>query len=485
MPVQENRESSLIHLHLSEAHSKAESGDFGGALESVREAKSLEPKNVYILAFEKQTEQLHELASSHSLTEEQKSDILESLPSIIERALESPSTPEKSAQANVPAGPLDAQREKLEKAAALDWLKNQYFQHAHEYVRKGEYQHALAEIRRVYIIDADNRTARDFEKQITELSQRRPDQRPKTQTTLLGAPPPTQARPPKFTSGDSEATPMMTEEWSSPQQLRLQPRNPPPKAAAGKKKSNSMLFFLIFVALVGLALALLWYYQRNVLSRKPAQNKPLPPPAAESFQVSPSNAPEQNYLVSSSSTDTNAGGTDVTELAKGTSSSEEEMAVNGTEGNPAPGTSSQLQVNSRGAPPTPSGQEGRTSTSSPLMALQSAPSEASFAGPKKTETDTATPQRFVAVEKEARIVKLNRPKFSDALPPSVLDGTVVIQVQIDTLGRPIQTLTLKATNDLLIRPVIDAVMTSQYAPAEMSSGPVTSWLTIPFKFVHQ
>jgi hypothetical protein len=337
----------------------------------------------------------------------------------------------------------------------------------------------------VYIIDADNRTARDFEKQITELSQRRPDQRPKTQSTLLGTPPPTQSQPPKFTPGDSEITPTMTEEWSSPQQLLRQPQKPPPKATAGKKKSNSLLVFLIFVALVGLALALLWYYQRNVLTRKPVPNKPLPPPAAEQYLLSPSSAPEQNYLVSSSATDSSEGTTDVTELAASTTlTGEKENAIEGTKDNPTPGAGRQ-PGEFKGAPASRSDPEGRASTSSPLMASQSAPSEASFAGPKKSESDSATPQKFVAVEKEARIVKLNRPKFSDALPPSVLDGIIVIQVQIDTLGRPVQTLTLKATNDLLIRPVIDAVMSSQYLPAEMSNGPVTSWLTIPFKFVHQ
>jgi hypothetical protein len=35
---------------------------------------------------------------------------------------------------------------------------------------------------------------------------------------------------------------------------------------------------------------------------------------------------------------------------------------------------------------------------------------------------------------------------------------------------------------MLIQPVVDAVMASQYAPAEMTTGPVASWLTIPFRF---
>jgi tetratricopeptide (TPR) repeat protein len=485
MPVQENREASLIQLHLTEAHSKAESGDFGGALEEVREAKSLEPKNVYILAFEKQTEQLQELASTNSLTDDQRADILESLPSIIERAVESPVTPEKAGQPGTVKPTVDAQHEKLEKAAALDWLKNQYFQHAHEYIRKSEFQHALAEIRRVYIIDPDNKSARDFEKQITELSKLRPDQRPKSQVDLLGTSPPKPIPAAANPLGDADSTPMMTEEWSSPQQLLRQPPKSASRSAPKKRKGNSILIFFIFVAFVGLVLALLWYYQRNILSRKPAEKPSLPPPAAEQYLRSAPRTAERSYVVSTAARQGEEGEVGVTELAAGSPISE-------TDGQLHPDSDTGLDAGAPVTRPSDGGgalsagqsEQNERGTGSPLMASQRAPAESSPTRFNRAAFDSQTPARFVAVQKEARIVKLNKPKFSSALPAGMLDGQVVIQVQIDTLGKPIQTLTLKATNDLLIQPVIDAVMSSKYAPAEMSTGPVISWLTIPFKFVH-
>ena len=93
MPTHENLESSDLERHLTEARSRAEKGEYAAAVSALREAKSLAPKNVYVLAFEKQAEQLNDLHTSHSLTDEQRTDILESIPSIIERALESARSP--------------------------------------------------------------------------------------------------------------------------------------------------------------------------------------------------------------------------------------------------------------------------------------------------------------------------------------------------------------------------------------------------------
>ena len=88
MTPQEDTGSSRIDRHLADAQAKAEAGNFADALATIRKAKALEPKNVYILAFERQAEQLQEFHTAGSLTDEQRSDILDSIPSIIEKALE-------------------------------------------------------------------------------------------------------------------------------------------------------------------------------------------------------------------------------------------------------------------------------------------------------------------------------------------------------------------------------------------------------------
>ena len=61
MPTQNGLNSSHLERHLTEAQSLAEKGDYAAAVGAVREAKSLAPKNVYVLAFEKQAEQLSAL----------------------------------------------------------------------------------------------------------------------------------------------------------------------------------------------------------------------------------------------------------------------------------------------------------------------------------------------------------------------------------------------------------------------------------------
>ncbi len=157
---------------LLEAQDRAENGDYQLAINSIRSVKSDHPRNIYVLAFEKQLEQLHQLTSAGQLSEEQKLDILESLPGIVERALDGQGAELSTGQTAVykPLTP-ETIRQKDEKSAALEWLKNQYFQHAHEYVRKGEYDNALAEIRRVFIIEPSNKIAQDFESQIRQLSQ--------------------------------------------------------------------------------------------------------------------------------------------------------------------------------------------------------------------------------------------------------------------------------------------------------------------------
>jgi hypothetical protein len=115
------------------------------------------------------------------------------------------------------------------------------------------------------------------------------------------------------------------------------------------------------------------------------------------------------------------------------------------------------------------------------MATQSQPDLKPPSTPPRTE-DTATPAPFVAIEKPARIIRLEKPMISTQGFLTGIEGQIVVQVRIDPTGKPVQTVTLKSTNDLLIQPVTDAVMASQYAPAEMTTGPVASWLTIPFRF---
>jgi len=105
------------------------------------------------------------------------------------------------------------------------------------------------------------------------------------------------------------------------------------------------------------------------------------------------------------------------------------------------------------------------STAAPLPPVQQAP-----------------PPAFVAVEKEPQIVRLEKPEFPSFVWKIGGEGQVVIRVLIDANGKPLDSQILKSTNPVFEPPVIEAVMKSQFNPAQMGQGPVAAWLTIPFRF---
>jgi tetratricopeptide (TPR) repeat protein len=481
MPTPNTLDSSPLERQLAEAQDRAEKGEYEAAVRAVREAKSLAPKNVYVLAFEKQAEQLNELHAAGSLTEEQRTDILESIPSIIERAVESSRSPGTLTDMSALKSGAGAAQDKKEKAAALEWLKNQYFQHAHEYIRKGEYQNALAEIRRVYIIDPSNAIASDFEKQFEALAQLK-----RVETLRVYPSAPAQGKgiaagdatgpPPPGSSPATEPTPVLTEEWSSPREMKREAAHRAQEQAKpkGSKKASTLLIALILLALCVLGALLYIYYQRNVY--KKAAVTSLPPPSSEQFFGAPAETAEQNFLVSDS--ESSSGTPEVTALAVNESPPAAEVAKKKT---PGPSKGAARRENKTPSPAAPAPGPQKPANSPPVMAAQSQPDLKPPATPPRTE-DTATPAPFVAVEKPARVIRLEKPKISSEGFLAGVEGQIVVQVRIDPTGKPVQTVTLKSTNDLLIQPVTDAVMASQYAPAEMTTGPVASWLTIPFRF---
>ena len=270
---QERLSSEELAGLLAQGRDLAEAGKHRDALAAVREAKKLHPRNVYVLAFERQIEQLIELSLAGKLGDDERSDILESIPGIIDRALAGSGEP---AFPSVPApDAAAAERARAERAAAHEWLKSQYFQHAHEYVKKGEYDHALTEIRRVFIIDPENAIARDFEVQIGELS--RTSREPTSAQAAPAAPapkpgpqstrPPTKPRAPEAAAGKARAR-----------------GDAPP---ARRKKLSPVSIILLFLALALLAFATVYLVKRLESPSSPAPRSTVSPPQHELY------APEQ------------------------------------------------------------------------------------------------------------------------------------------------------------------------------------------------
>jgi outer membrane biosynthesis protein TonB len=108
---------------------------------------------------------------------------------------------------------------------------------------------------------------------------------------------------------------------------------------------------------------------------------------------------------------------------------------------------------------------------------QSSPS----AGPV-AQTATESPEPFIPVQQEPRVVKLADPELGDVAMKYGSTGEVVARVLIGTDGKAMKVRIVKSTNKFLNKPVAEALLRSSFEPGVMTAGPVQSWLTVPFKF---
>lgn len=245
----------LVRRLLGEAQEHAAAGAFADALADIRKAHALDPANVFILAFERQIEQIQEHNASGTLGPDQRQDILDSLAGIVAQATaeEPPAPPAPGTKTARPPAP--AEREQVR--AARQWLKNQYLQRAHSHVVKKEFDQALAEIRRVFIIDERDRFAREFELkilQMQELQRRKP---------IVSAQPATPPAEPPAAATLADA-------------LKHSPA-PPRTMSLGMK-------IAIIVAAVVIAFAGYYFWKRE-------QPRPLTVPAGEE-QIAPEGTPD-------------------------------------------------------------------------------------------------------------------------------------------------------------------------------------------------
>ncbi len=267
--TQQNTAANRIASLLATARDQVDAGQYHEALAAVRDAKKLSPRNIYVLAFERQIEQLTELSAAGKLGEEERADIVESIPGIMDRALDG--SGEQALPASPPPDAAAADRARVERTAAHEWLKNQYFQHAHEYVKKGEYDHAIAEIRRVFIIDPENKIARDFELQIDELSRiRRESEVTQPVPAKIGTRP--AATPTAPATGDREPVPAKP---GTSQTVEPSP--------AGKKGMRPLSIILLFLALALLAFATVYLIKKLDAPQAPSPRPAISAPQRELF----------------------------------------------------------------------------------------------------------------------------------------------------------------------------------------------------------
>ncbi len=486
-PAENTRPRSSIGEQLSEAYRLFQELQAHDALAIVKDVKHLEPRNVYVLAFEKQLEQFIQLSESRTLTEDQRVDIMDSIPGIIDRAIEGAAVEQLSAERNQRA----LQESKDEKAAALEWLKDQYFQHAHEYVQKGQYDHALAEIRRVYIIDPGNTTAQEFERRIEHLTRVRteppspapaPTLRLVTKESLrveeLIAPEIPEEPAPAPAPPQPVPVPVKTGEFSSPAVLPVE--KPKARAAAPpvrkRMRPAAVVLVLLAVIAVGAAGYFLWTQRQTQKRADMRRGAVIATPQAETFVGPSTTVDERVFVISNGSTSE----TPTPTVEEETPAKKERAAP------PKASRTTRKETASRSALNAVKAKESTESAPkiSPPIAEQKPnpvqkPAQPPASSPQVTEE---APPSTTVVEKSAEIIRLEPIQVGETSGIEELEGQAVVQVQIDAAGKPIGTRVLSSSNPVITQPIVKALMKSKYSPAQMSSGPVTSWMTIPFKF---
>jgi protein TonB len=97
-------------------------------------------------------------------------------------------------------------------------------------------------------------------------------------------------------------------------------------------------------------------------------------------------------------------------------------------------------------------------------------------------TGAEAPAQILYIERMPEVIRLVNPKFPTAAWNAGIEGEVVVRVQIDPDGKPIQAKIVKSSSELFNDVVIDAALKSQYSPGMMPTGPVKTWLRLPFTF---
>ncbi len=92
------------------------------------------------------------------------------------------------------------------------------------------------------------------------------------------------------------------------------------------------------------------------------------------------------------------------------------------------------------------------------------------------------PEPFVVVEKLPVPITHPAPSFPEIARRAGVEGTVFIKMWVTKEGKVKTVEVLKSTSNIFDQAAIDAAMLWTFTPAIMNNGPVSVWVTVPFKF---
>jgi TonB family protein len=486
---------------LRDLSTRTDSGDYAEALALLEIASSSDPENIYIAALKRQLESLFNLDMQNQLDDDRRRELTDPLPGIIECAMREFNQPHLRPAHRPPAPPAPSPEDhaSTEDSASkeLEALKLLYFQRASKFVMRGEYEQALAEVQRVFVVDPENLIAKEYASRVEHLidharklasepiddqTEDLPDAAP--EVTLAAAPeddPP--SRDSRATAWDDNflaaAEPLPEHPSYAPAHkqtvsygdslsaaLENHPRSEDDEHAPRRSRKSLMMIAAVVVLFLGGGLAIVLSSLHAGAGEPPAtpvaQTDNQAHVAAQGTAMIVSQhdgTPQQNPPAT-----TNRSAVPAQKPAHTTEPPAEKPKVN-----PPPVTEE------------PAKQQPLAEASEPPKKEE--PVAVAVPEPKPADVEVpAPPPAFVAVEKEPQIINLVKPQFPGFVWKTAGEGQVVIKVHIDAGGNPTDTQILKSSNVVFEEGVKDAVMKSRFAPAQMGQGPVAAWLTIPFRF---
>jgi len=408
-------------------------GNYTDALQALARAKAEDPRNIFLIALEKQVTRLR----AGGVLPREKTEIVDSLPGLVERARadhRSRSASPEPAQPSVAPGAPAAEK----KDPRLKLVVEQYFRHADDWVKRRDFEAALKEIERVLLIDPENRVAKEYQYRVQSLFRKEQRELP--------------------------------DEGSAPElEISAVGEEAVARVEETKKVGKLVVFLAIGITAIVMVVG-------GIMFLRPSKGQYR----VGYMYVSQSQLPAGEVQTATSA------------VTAGDVAADEGSAVeNAPEVKPPAEPRAKAAVKPESKPETktesaPAVKEQDVVESEPPKAAPSkgadVPSVPSAIGEKqKAPEESAGPARFIPVEQPPKIVQLQQPSFSDEQILNGVQGDIVVKVQIDKSGKPLQAKVISSTNPALDAAVIDAVMRSSYSPGVMSSGPVTTWMTIPLK----
>jgi TonB family protein len=98
------------------------------------------------------------------------------------------------------------------------------------------------------------------------------------------------------------------------------------------------------------------------------------------------------------------------------------------------------------------------------------------------EGEEREPEPFTIVEKEPVPILNPSPKYPELAKKAGIEGTVFIKMWVAKDGSVKRAAVLKSSSTIFDNESIETAMKWKFSPAIMNAGPVSVWVTVPFRF---